>query len=203
MGASTLFAQSEKFIFPLTLIKIKEAGSDFTPLSHSVAWRKIRMAQWLGGHAIELSFLEPFRFRQAHALLEAAGVVLAIDEWVAYANSLYHRGVGGEAGIVTVATDEGYIYGLFTFTVTNYGSRRLSCDFFVTGGLPGDLVTKKMTDALDSIARQNRCKEISVTIPIRAHATEPGKELLATLSEGKYRAGGVLFLKRLHNVAEE
>jgi len=116
---------------------------------------------------VELDYLAPERFRQAYTLLEAAGIELSADEWIGYAERLHGRRQGGDAGIVTLGTGGGYIYGLFAFTIDRGGTTAaplLNCEYFLTGGLPGRFVASQLAKAVEELAKRNRCGEISIAL---------------------------------------
>lgn len=105
----------------------------------------------------------------AYALIEAAGLAISAEEWMREVSALLDPET--RSGIVGCRAPSGYLGGLFTYWVgamswrpsTLEVRRFLAFDLLVPSG------AKALLDAVDHLARQNRCPVIDLEVAARAN----------------------------------
>ena len=109
---------------------------------------------------------------RAFPLVQAAYAGLSAQDWMRFAD-LQVRGLGGRpgrTGIVAVESANGYMHGLFTYTIVEEGltGRALTCDHFVVlDMLSVGKPLAVLIEAAQNLGRDEGCDEIQLCIPNR------------------------------------
>ena len=141
------------------------------------------------------------QIRQAFPLIRLMDSQLTLESWVRYAEALYRRQDGGAGGIVSAQGGDGYIYGLFCYSIAPAPqfSRTLAVEHFVALDLfDGSAVIRALIDAIERIARDHHCAQVHLTLP-RARI-ELGKidgSLQDSFGGAGYEVDSVRLCKRL------
>ncbi len=113
------------------------------------------------------------RISQAFPLIHAAEMDLSLGQWVRYAKDHLqgmHDHSDGCRGIVTIESDDGYIHGLFLYTVDcdlQLG-RSLRCEHVIALDLfHGEKVAASILEAIQTLAKQHGCGAISVSVQFK------------------------------------
>lgn len=113
------------------------------------------------------------RVSQAFPLIHAAEIDLSLGQWVRYAKDHLqgtHSHGDGCRGIVTIESDDGYIHGLFLYTV-DYDlklGRSLRCEHVIALDLfHGETVAALILDAIQALAKEHGCGAISVSVQFK------------------------------------
>jgi len=113
------------------------------------------------------------RVSQAFPLIHAAELELSLGQWVKYAKDHLQGKTpdrDGERGIATIESDDGYIHGLFLYTVDCdlKRGRSLRCEHIVALDLfDGEKVAASILDAIHDLARKHRCGAVSVSVQFK------------------------------------
>lgn len=124
-----------------------------------------------GHYAIRSLSLD--RISQAFPLIHAAEMDLSLGQWVRYAKDhLQGMNVHGDGyrGIATIESDDGYIHGLFLYTVDNELKlgRSLRCEHVIALDLfHGEKVAASILDAIHALAKEHDCGAISVSVQFK------------------------------------
>lgn len=113
------------------------------------------------------------RISQAFPLIHAAEMDLSLGQWVRYAKD-HLQGIpahgDGCRGIVTIESDDGYIHGLFLYTV-DYDlklGRSLRCEHVIALDLfHGEKVASSILEAIYALANEHDCGAISVSVQFK------------------------------------
>ena len=108
--------------------------------------------------------LAPRRFRQAYALLQAAGLDVSLDEWMTQARAIADGSEKDSSGILCVQCPRGYIYGIAIYGVHERGKleKVFSVECFVATDYGLSSVTRLLLSSLEERAAQCMCTGISV-----------------------------------------
>ena len=109
---------------------------------------------------------------RAFPLVQAVYGGLSVEDWMRF-GELQVGGRGGPAnktGIVAVESSNGYLHGLFTYTIVAEGliGRTLTCDHFVVFDLlPAGRPFAVLIEAAQGLGRDEGCDQIQLCIPSR------------------------------------
>ena len=98
---------------------------------------------------------------------------LSLGQWVRYARE-HLQGIHIQnercRGIVTIESEDGYIHGLFLYTVDRdlKRGRSLRCEHVIALDLfHGEKVAASILDAIQALAREHDCGAISISVQFR------------------------------------
>ena len=141
------------------------------------------------------------QIRRAFPLIRLMDSQLTLESWVRYAEALCRRQSGGTGGIVSAQGEDGYIYGLFCYSVApvSQPSRTLAVEHFVALDLfDGSAVIRALIDAIERIAHDHHCAQVHLTLP--RERIELGKiddSLQGSFGGAGYEVDSVRLCKRL------
>lgn len=137
------------------------------------------------------------RVDQAFPLVQSACGELALETWRGYAAIRSAPGgviPDGGGGVVSVEGARSYIHGLFDYRIDIdlRCGRTLVCDNIVALDLlDAKSVLAVLFEAMESLAAQNRCQAVHVSVP------EGGTALLCRLEDSGHAVRSVGLCKRL------
>lgn len=123
---------------------------------------------------------------RAFPLVQAVYGGLSVEDWMRF-GELQVGGGGGRAnktGIVAVESSNGYLHGLFTYTIVADGlsGRTLTCDHFVVLDLlPVDRPFAVLIEAAQGLGRDEGCEQVQLCIPSRWTSSEAVRSPVARL----------------------
>ncbi len=141
------------------------------------------------------------QIRQAFPLIRLMASHLTLESWVRFAEALCRRQSGGAGGIVSAQGEDGYIYGLFCYSVVPAPQlgRTFVVEHFVALDLfDGSAVIRTLIDAIERIAHDHRCAQVHLTLPrARIKLGTIDGSLHGSFGGAGYEVDGVRLCKRL------
>ena len=143
------------------------------------------------------------QIRQAFPLIRLMESHLTLESWVRYAEALCRRQSGGTGGIVSAQGEDGYIYGLFCYSVApaSQPSRTLAVEHFVALDLfDGSAVIRALIDAIERIAHDHHCAQVQLALPrARIELGKKDGSLHGSFVRAGYEVDSVRLCKRLNS----
>ena len=146
---------------------------------------------------------------QALPLIRSLRPDMSLEEWQSYLDLVTDG--GGEAmpigdpplaGVVAVRDDDGYLHGLFTYSVAEdiIHGRALQVDNMVAADMLGrDLPARMMIEEMERLAEQHSCGAVHVIVnDDRAMPPRPASSMLARLRETGHVVDGVRMCREVH-----
>lgn len=141
---------------------------------------------------------------KAYPLIQAARPEVSLDAWIAYAEQLIDSTPkpAPSAGIVVAESLQGYIHGLFAYTVRlvlNHDAVLTVENFVAVDLADRAAATKALIAVMESMARDHGCSAIHTHIPDGWLVTQPGGSgMLDHLRRAGHEIEYVKFCKALN-----
>ena len=137
----------------------------------------------------------------ALALVHVVRPLMTEDDWVAFVTRMRGRG----AGVVGITDERGYLYGLFSYRVTEslkYGWS-LNVDDIVIAGLPGvKSIRQALTESIEDLSERFRCEHTVVSAAIDVSQKNVLIAPLTSFRDEGYVATGMWVSKPVSRVAK-
>jgi hypothetical protein len=116
---------------------------------------------------LETRRLTSERIAQVYPLIQAALPEVTLEDWQAFAAPLVAPEAQPDAGIITVASEQGYIAGLCSYRIEHlleHGSALNAEHFLVLDLFDQETVVHALAEAVESLARERHCTAVHTNL---------------------------------------
>jgi GNAT superfamily N-acetyltransferase len=107
------------------------------------------------------------QFTQAYPLIQLTGSAIGLEDWLRHAERLIRGRAPGEAGIVSLQTERGYIHGVFLYSIDQCldCGRVLEAETVVAPEILDRSIAATLIEAIIAHARLHDCDAIHISLP--------------------------------------